>query len=115
MAPGWCVAIWCASRRKQEGDFTGIPAHCHGRQWDPNRVTGFNVQDDMALADLRIGGPPLSADQRQDPGQEQHYWGPFPLINTALNLVAGERLAWQERRAESFLLSPLFCGCQSLG
>ena len=28
----------------------------------------------------------------------------------ALNLVGGKRLAWQERRAESFTISPLHCG-----
>ena len=104
-----------ASRRKQEGDFHGTPAHCHGPVWDPNRVTGFDPHDDIDLKDLRIGGPPMPAAGRQDPAQVQNYWGPFPLINTALNLVAGDRLAWQERRAESFLLSPLFCGCDSLG
>ena len=43
------------------------------------------------------------------------YWGPFPLINTALNLVATRELDWQERRAESFVLSPLYCGSESTG
>ena len=35
------------------------------------------------------------------------YWGPYLLINTALNLVAGKELAWQDRKAESFILTPL--------
>ncbi len=104
-----------ACRRKQDGDYHGTPAHCHGPDWDPNRVTGFDSQDDLPLTKLRIGGPSRGLDEQRDPQKEQNYWGPFPLINTALNLVAGERLAWQERRAESFLLSPLFCGCKTLG
>ena len=50
------------------------------------------------------------------PEERRHgYWGPFPLVNTALNLVAGDQLAWQERRAESFVLSPLYCGANSVG
>ena len=32
------------------------------------------------------------------------------VVNTALNLVGGKRLAWQQRRAESFTISPLHCG-----
>lgn len=32
------------------------------------------------------------------------------VVNTALNLVSGEKLAWQQRRAESFSISPLHCG-----
>jgi hypothetical protein len=33
----------------------------------------------------------------------------------ALNLVSGERLAWQQRRAASFTASPLHCGSEILG
>jgi predicted acylesterase/phospholipase RssA len=40
---------------------------------------------------------------------------PFPIINTALNLTAASDLAKQERRAESFVLTPTHVGCQSLG
>jgi hypothetical protein len=32
------------------------------------------------------------------------------VIGAALNLVGGKRLAWQQRRAESFSISPLHCG-----
>ena len=37
------------------------------------------------------------------------------MINGALNLVRGEQLAWQERKAESFTMSRLHCGCLYLG
>jgi Patatin-like phospholipase len=43
------------------------------------------------------------------------YRGPYHLINTAMNLVAGDELAWQERMAESFILSPLYCGSKTTG
>ena len=32
-----------------------------------------------------------------------------------MNLAAGPELAWQERRAESFILSPLYCGSKTTG
>jgi len=40
---------------------------------------------------------------------------PFHVLNLTLNLVAGERLAWQQRKAESFTVSPLHCGASDLG
>src|SRR5690606_8543379 len=42
------------------------------------------------------------------------YPGPYHLVNTAINLVAGRSLAWQERKAAAFVLSPLFCGYRQL-
>ena len=35
---------------------------------------------------------------------------PFPILNIALNLVKGKDLAWQERKADSFTVSPLHAG-----
>jgi len=40
---------------------------------------------------------------------------PMHVVNIALNLVGGDDLAWQERKAESFTASPLHCGSPSLG
>jgi hypothetical protein len=51
--------------------------------------------DNVKLADLRAA---------------KRYDGPFPIVNTALNLVNGNELAWQERKAASFLLTPVCCG-----
>src|SRR5262249_56280218 len=48
-------------------------------------------------------------------GAQKTYWGPFLIVNTALNLVAGEELAWQERKADSFILTPLAGGSKSTG
>lgn len=61
----------------------------------PNRFTGLDKTDELALKDLR---------------QENGYDGPYPVLNAALNLVKGQDLAWQERKAESFVMTPLFCG-----
>ena len=40
---------------------------------------------------------------------------PFHVVNMALNLVRGENLAWQQRKAESFTASPLHCGSMRVG
>ena len=59
--------------------------------------TGFDPEDDaIDLADL---APTASA-----------FPGPYPIVNTTLNLVAGRRLAWQERKAASFTFTPRYCG-----
>jgi hypothetical protein len=39
----------------------------------------------------------------------------MPVINTTLNLVGGDNLAWQQRKAEPFSVSPLHTGCFRLG
>jgi hypothetical protein len=36
--------------------------------------------------------------------------GPFHIINLSLNLTSGKNLAWQERKAESFIVSALHAG-----
>jgi hypothetical protein len=38
------------------------------------------------------------------------YDGPYPIWGTALNLTSGEELAWQKRKAASFIYSPLYSG-----
>jgi|HubBroStandDraft_4_1064222.scaffolds.fasta_scaffold04956_2 MFS family permease len=60
-----------------------------------NPFTGFDGNDDIYLASLTA---------------EHSYDGPFPIFGAALNLVHGKDLAWQERKAESFIMTPLFCG-----
>lgn len=62
----------------------------------PHLFTGFDPNDNIKLRDLRQGKP-------------------FHVINAALNLVKGEQLAWQERRAESFTMSRLHCGSWHVG
>lgn len=59
-------------------------------QRNPQPFTGFDPADDIALADLV---------QR-----------PYPIFNTAINLVKGGELAWQQRKAASFSFTPGYCG-----
>jgi hypothetical protein len=62
----------------------------------PHKFTGFDPDDNILLRDLKPDKP-------------------FHVINAALNLVKGEELAWQERKAESFTMSRLHCGSWHLG
>ena len=39
----------------------------------------------------------------------------MPVVNTTLNLVGGDNLAWQQRKAEPFTISPLHSGCFRVG
>ena len=61
-----------------------------------NTFTGFDDNDNFQLHRLK--------------GQK-----PFHIINATLNLVAGKNLAWQDRKAASFTMSPLHCGSWLLG
>jgi hypothetical protein len=78
---------------------------------DPNPFTGFDPFDDLKLASLREHRPAVPA-----PGADPQYpyVGPYPIVNVALNLVKGENLAWQERKAESFVFTPYYAGFANL-
>jgi hypothetical protein len=85
---------------------SGTPAQLREDERDANPVTGFDPRDDIDLADLRIGAVGRSGRQ---------YVGPHLLVNTTLNLVGGDELAWRDRKGESFTLSPLYCGSKGVG
>ena len=70
----------------------------------PNRFTGFDSTDDLLLTEF--DGTKTHTEHPELPA----YKGPYPLICAALNVTHGERLAWQERKAESFVFTPKFCG-----
>jgi hypothetical protein len=61
--------------------------------------TGFDPNDDLLISDLQT--------KASNPGA---YHGPYPIVNTALNLVKGKELAWQTRKAASFIFTPIFSG-----
>jgi hypothetical protein len=68
---------------------------------NPDRFTGFDPTDNVRMHKL---WPPMSQEPRL-----------FHVVNIALNVVAAERLAWQERKAESFTVTPKHCGSAYLG
>ncbi|HET6841814.1 MAG TPA: patatin-like phospholipase family protein [Candidatus Angelobacter sp.] len=59
---------------------------------DLNDFTGFASNDNPLLSRLT---PALK---------------PFHILNMTLNMASGKRLAWQQRKARSFTVSPLHCG-----
>ncbi|HKT35929.1 MAG TPA: patatin-like phospholipase family protein [Nitrospira sp.] len=66
----------------------------------PNLFTDFDPNDNIQLHQLA----------------PQHHTirKPFHILNITINLVRSENLAWQQRKAQSFTASPLFCGSWNL-
>ena len=95
-AERWVGGDW----RPGEG---GAPTSAAGDNRRENPLTGFDADDDFPLCDLRTAGV------------DHPYLGPYPLFNTALNLVAGTELATQDRKAEAFVLTPDYCGSRVTG
>ncbi len=67
-----------------------------GDERRPNPFTGFDEADNLGMAEL--------AGIR-----------PMPLLNLTLNLVHGRKVAWQDRKAEPFSVTPLHCGSYAVG
>jgi hypothetical protein len=86
------------------------------RSTQRDRFSFFNFTDNLPMSRLWVRkdeqppgksrGPKLPPDPKD--------WRPFHIINIALNIVSTEKLAWQERKAESFTVSPLWCGSAQL-
>ena len=74
------------------------------------RLTALQLPDTAAGRDATAWFADLFIQQlhKQRPG-------PLHLINIALNLVKGDNLAWQQRKAQSFTISPLHSGSWNLG
>jgi patatin-like phospholipase len=65
---------------------------------NPDPFTGFDQADNLRLAAL------------WHPGGDEGRRCLFHVANMALNVVATANLAWQERKAEPFVMTPLACG-----
>lgn len=74
----------------------------------PSAFTGFDEGDNPRMHELLKSQKLKDKDKRC---QEK----PIHIINIALNLVGGKDLAWQERKASSFTVSPLAAGNPHLG
>jgi hypothetical protein len=67
---------------------------------EPNPFTGFDENDNIKMRDLWL--------------HEKFDGKLMPVLNIALNLVSGEKLGWQERKAQSFTVTPLHCGSSAM-
>jgi hypothetical protein len=74
----------------------------------PNAFTGFDLEDDVRLSRFTTGDETQVKDVATD--CKISYRGPFPILNTALNITKGAELGMQERKAESFIFTPLWSG-----
>ncbi|HZG51699.1 MAG TPA: hypothetical protein VEZ40_06155, partial [Pyrinomonadaceae bacterium] len=71
----------------------------------PNPFTGFDVYDNLPMHELRhYRGAPHEPKRKL-----------LHVVNICLNLTSGHNLAWQQRKAETFTVSPLHCGSFHLG
>jgi hypothetical protein len=76
-------------------------ARCGKRSPDP--LTGFDARDNIRMHSLWP-----RPDETVPPEQERKSL--FPILNLALNVSATARLAWQERKAEPFAVTPFASG-----
>jgi hypothetical protein len=79
------------------------------RERTPDPFTGLDADDDRRMHQL---WPPCDA-MGHWPRCDVDDWRPFHVLNLTLNIVSSKRLAWQERKAAPFTVSPLHCGTSS--
>ena len=65
-----------------------------GKERKPHPFTGFDPHDNVSMTEFA----------------RDEVKRPLHIVNIALNLVRGENLAWQERKAASFTASAFHCG-----
>jgi hypothetical protein len=76
----------------------GFLGSARSRRPGADRFTGFDLDDNLPMAKL------------WPPNSNRASRCLFHIVNATLNVVATTNLAWQERKAESFSISPLACG-----
>lgn len=75
--------------------YLGATRRKSSREKSANPFTGFDRLDDEKLSKFK---------------HDFGYYGPYPILNTALNASQASDLSRQDRKAESFIFSPLYCG-----
>ncbi len=78
-----------------------------------NSFTNFDRSDNLYMYQLwpQPGTTPTAPDHFADKRERKL----FHILNLALNLTGGHKLQWQDRKAESFTVSPLHAGSYWLG
>ncbi len=75
--------------------YLGATLRRESRERSVNTFTNFDQEDDLLLMELTT---------------DKHYFGPYPLINTTLNATVVTDLDRQDRKGESFVFTPKYCG-----
>jgi len=97
-AAGFSAPAWTATRDSQIGYSLALI----------NRA----ILDEHCVGWITPMTPPADAPDVPETGLHR---GPLHVVNTALNLTSGDNLAWQQRMAESFTVSPYHSGSLFLG
>ena len=74
---------------------------------DPDPFTGFDPADNV---DVHTLDPQIQEEAKAGEPEKAPRAVLYPVINVALNVTATKNLAWQERKAAPFIVSPLYCG-----
>jgi Patatin-like phospholipase len=82
-------------RNRMMRAYLGVSRHTEDREKTRDKFTDFDQEDDVQMYELK---------QK-----------PLHVVNVALNLAGGSKLEWQDRKAESFTISPLHSGSYWLG
>ncbi len=75
--------------------YLGATRRATDRQKSSNPFTGFDMRDDEKLANMK---------------NKYGYYGPYLILNAALNASQVTELDRQDRKAESFIFTPFHCG-----
>ncbi|HXC71741.1 MAG TPA: patatin-like phospholipase family protein [Pyrinomonadaceae bacterium] len=93
-------------------------SHCERH---PDPFTGFDSYDNLQMHELwpQPNGKGTYTYREDRPSSDKlpprDSKKLFHILNMALNLTGGEKLQWQDRKAESFTVSPLHAGSYWLG
>lgn len=121
MIPGWFVlgigAAWLVNVNKfsLHGIYRDRLARAYlgasrKAQRRPDSFTGFDANDGNG-----VDTPDNIYMHHLLPDDKKQGMRLFHILNIALNLVDADDPAWQERKAESFTVSPMHCGNYRLG
>lgn len=82
------------------------------KETNPGWCSRFDQKDDFPLSELSADN---AKNKKSSYGRYELYLGPYPIVNTALNLTNPQKLSWQQRQAASFVMTPRFCGSELTG
>ncbi len=110
------VRTFLGASRLQKGQ-TGAPFRSILELRQPDPITGIDPRDDEELRRLVWSTDPdrETSSDAESVCDGKRNLGPLLLINTAINLGGEKDFEHQERMADSFTLSPLYCGCPRTG
>ncbi len=111
VAMGWCIntnrfSLHYWWRNRMMRSMLGTSRDETERDNSRTKFTDFDNEDNVAMNKLT---------QDKDLAMHELTQKPFHVLNVTLNLVGGDKLEWQDRKAESLTMSPLHCGSYWLG